>query len=185
MKLGNIPSAAAFLPPWFRSIKPSCRIKDCFNKNTMNRLRTVDRLSPKAVKELPTIHAPSIRSTKVQIRMSVKVEQPMRVTRLNPMEDKLGKSLMYWTISKAEQNRQGQPLKKFFNQSDRIRNYLINPQLFLDFSIQAIQRCCIGLMIGGIKYQKVGGSRYEMSMFESQELEIFLNDFSYRVNDSQ
>jgi type III restriction enzyme len=38
-------------------------------------------------------------------------------------------------------------------------------------------------MIDGIKYQKVGGSQYEMALFEAQELEVYLNDFSFKVSD--
>ena len=38
-------------------------------------------------------------------------------------------------------------------------------------------------MIEGIKYQKFGGSEYEMALFEAQELEVYLNDFSFKVKD--
>ncbi|MFA5669166.1 MAG: hypothetical protein WC967_07975, partial [Balneolaceae bacterium] len=36
----------------------------------------------------------------------------------------------------------------------------------------------------GIKYQKIGGAEYEMALFEAQELEVYLNDFSFKVTDS-
>src|SRR5690606_5165985 len=59
-----------------------------------------------------------------------------------------------------------------------------NPQLFLDLTTQAIKRTLYDLMIDGIKYQKIGGAEYEMALFEAQELEVYLNDFSFKVTDS-
>lgn len=38
-------------------------------------------------------------------------------------------------------------------------------------------------MIDGIKYQKIGDSEYEMKLFEADELEIYLNDFTFNVSD--
>jgi type III restriction enzyme len=69
--------------------------------------------------------------------------------------------------------------------SGRIEDILVNPQLFLDLSVQAIKRTLYGVMIDGIKYQKIGGSAYEMALFEAQELEIYLNSFTYKVTDSE
>jgi len=39
-------------------------------------------------------------------------------------------------------------------------------------------------MIDGIKYQKIGGSEYEMALFEAQELEVYLNDFTFKVKNA-
>ena len=41
------------------------------------------------------------------------------------------------------------------SKSDRIGDIIINPQLFLDLTIQAIKRILYDLMIDGIKYQKL------------------------------
>jgi type III restriction enzyme len=37
-------------------------------------------------------------------------------------------------------------------------------------------------MIDGIEYHKIGDSDYEMRLFEEQELEIYLNDFTFKVS---
>ena len=39
-------------------------------------------------------------------------------------------------------------------------------------------------MIDGIKYQQIGGSAYEMTLFEAQELEVYLNDYTFNVTNS-
>ncbi|MCC5939648.1 MAG: DEAD/DEAH box helicase family protein [Lunatimonas sp.] len=139
----------------------------------------------KALKELPAIHAPSIRSTKVQISMTDggidtlyagdKLESYGGYTWKIP--DVLG-----YIQSKTELTRS--TIEQILTQSDRIGDILVNPQLFLDLAIQAITRILHGLMIDGIKYQKIGSTEYEMSLFEAQELEIYLNDFSYKVKDA-
>ena len=66
--------------------------------------------------------------------------------------------------------------------SERIEDILVNPQLFLDKATQAIKRNLYELMIDGIKYQKIGSDQYEMKLFEAQELEIYLNNFTHRVS---
>ena len=72
---------------------------------------------------------------------------------------------------------------EILSNSNRIEDILVNPQLFLDFATQAIKRTLYDLMIDGIKYQKIGDSEYEMALFEAQELEVYLNDFSFKVSD--
>ena len=83
--------------------------------------------------------------------------------------------------SKTELTRS--TIQEILSKSDRIGDVLINPQLFLDLTTQTIKRTLYDLMINGIKYQKIGGSEYEMALFEAQELEVYLNDFSFKVSD--
>ena len=83
--------------------------------------------------------------------------------------------------SKTELTRS--TIQEILSKSGRINDILINPQLFLDLSSQAIKRTLYDLMIDGIKYQKIGTSEYEMTLFEAQELEVYLNDFSFKVSD--
>jgi type III restriction enzyme len=141
-------------------------------------------LAAKAIKDLPDIKAPSIRSTKIGITMTGEgvgtnyvgqgIETYERHTWKIP--DVLG-----YIQSKTELTRS--TIEEILSKSGRIENVLINPQLFLDLSTQAINRTLYSLMIDGIKYQKVGGSEYEMALFEAQELEVYLNDFSFKVTD--
>jgi type III restriction enzyme len=141
-------------------------------------------MAAKAIRDLPEIKAPSIRSTKVQIAMNDegvgtiytgnKVESYDGYTWIIP--DVLG-----YIQSKTELTRS--TIEGILSKSERIEDILINPQLFLDHSTQAIKRTLYDLMIDGIKYKKIGGSEYEMALFEAQELEVYLNDYSFRVTD--
>lgn len=142
-------------------------------------------LSAIAIKDLPEIKAPSIRSTKVQISMTDEGVGTMyagdKVESYGDYSWKIPDVLGY-IQSKTELTRS--TIQEILSKSDRIEDILINPQLFLDLSTQAIKRTLYDLMINGIKYQKIGSSDYEMALFESQELEVYLNDFSFKVTDT-
>lgn len=141
-------------------------------------------LATKAVKDLPEIKAPSIRSTKVNINMTDEGIETMyagdKVESYDSYSWKIPDVLGY-IQSKTELTRS--TIQEILSKSGRIGDILINPQLFLDLTTQAIKRTLYDLMIDGIKYQKIGSSDYEMALFEAQELEVYLNDFSFKVTD--
>jgi len=63
--------------------------------------------------------------------------------------------------------------------SGRLEDLLINPQLFLDNTITAIQDVLADVMIDGIKYEKIGTKEYEMRLFE--DYEIHISDLTFKV----
>ena len=139
----------------------------------------------KAIKDLPEIKAPSIRSTKVQIEMTDQGVDTMyagdKVESYDRYVWKIPDVLGY-RQSKTELTRS--TIQQILSKSGRIGDIIINPQLFLDLATQAINRVLYDLMIDGIKYQKIGGSEYEMALFEAQELEVYLNNHSFKVSDA-
>ncbi len=139
----------------------------------------------KAVKELPQIKAPSIRSTKVKIDMTDKGVETMYAG--DKVESHGGYSwkipdVLGYIQSKTELTRS--TIYEILNKSGRIGDILTNPQLFLDLSVQAIKRTLYDIMIDGIKYQKINGQEYEMTLFEAQELEVYVNEHTFKVNDN-
>ena len=141
-------------------------------------------VAAKAIKEIQDIKAPSIRSTKVSVTMS-----DLGVGTLYSGDKVESYDSYSWKIpdvlgyiqSKTELTRS--TIQEILSKSGRINDILINPQLFLDLASQSIKRTLYDLMIDGIKYQKIGTSEYEMALFEAQELEVYLNDFSFKVSD--
>ena len=141
-------------------------------------------LAAKAVKDLPEIKTPSIRSTKIGITMTDEGVDTMYVG--EKVESYGGYSwkipdVLGYIQSKTELTRS--TLLEILEKSGRMSDILINPQLFLDLATQAIQRSLYDLMIDGIKYQKIGDAEYEMKLFEAQELEVYLNDFTFKLSD--
>jgi type III restriction enzyme len=142
-------------------------------------------LAAKSVKDIPEIKAPSIRSTKIGITMSGEGVDTRyvgeKVESYGGYNWKIPDVLGY-IQSKTELTRS--TLLEILEKSGRLADILVNPQLFLDLATQAIQRSLYDLMIDGIKYQRIGESEYEMKLFEAQELEVYLNDFTFKVSDS-
>ena len=149
-------------------------------------------LAAKAIKNLPEIKAPSLRSTKIGITMT---DEGIGTTYVGEKVESYGGNswkipdVLGYIQSKTELTRS--TIEEILRNSDRINDILINPQLFLDLATEGIKRTLYDLMIDGIKYQKtglsantVGGSEYEMALFEAQELEVYLNDFSFRVSET-
>lgn len=142
-------------------------------------------LSAKAIKDLPEIKAPSIRSTKIGITMT---DEGVGTNYVGEKVESYGgyswkiPDVLGYIQGKTELTRS--TIQEILSKSGRIGDILINPQLFLDLSSQAIKRTLYDLMIDGIKYQKIGGSEYEMVLFEAQELEVYLDDFSFKVTDT-
>jgi len=59
---------------------------------------------------------------------------------------------------------------------DRCHELEINPQMFLDNVVNAIRSNLNALLVEGIRYEKINGQRYEMTLFKSQEIETYLTN---------
>lgn len=68
------------------------------------------------------------------------------------------------------------------SKSGRMDDLAVNPQMFLDNAVSEIKKVLNRLMIDGIEYHLLGNERYEMSLFKGQQLEIYVNDFTFRVS---
>lgn len=71
------------------------------------------------------------------------------------------------------------------NQSGRYNELTINPQLFLDKVVLAIRNTLNSLLVNGIEYHKINGSFYEMSLFDGEEIETYLDNLLAVSNDKQ
>lgn len=65
---------------------------------------------------------------------------------------------------------------RVLNESGRLEDVLKNPQLFLDLASKHIKDALNRLMIDGIKYEKIGGSEYEMRLFKDAEIESYIEN---------
>jgi len=60
-------------------------------------------------------------------------------------------------------------------QSERYHELEINPQMFLDNVVSAIQKSLNALLVDGIKYEKINDKYSEMKLFNDHELEGYLS----------
>lgn len=138
------------------------------------------------IRKLPYISEPSIRSTKVKITMNDKTGIDTQYLAEKPISygnhswvipDVLG-----YIQNKTDLTRS--TIMSILTKSGRLNDVTKNPQLFLDLTSSAIKHVLYGMMIDGIKYEKINGYEYEMRLFEAQDLEIYLNQYSFEVSDT-
>ena len=143
-------------------------------------------LAAKAIKEIPEIKAPSIRSTKVSVTMT---DEGVGTSYVGDKIESYGgyswkiPDVLEYIQSKTELTRS--TIQEIISKSGRINDILINPQLFLDLASQAIKRTLYDLMIDGIKYHKIGNAEYyTLELFDDKDFEVYLNDFAFKVSEN-
>lgn len=140
------------------------------------------RNAAKAVREMPRIVAPTIRAVKTEVALTDE-----GVT-TNYKGEKVAKGGVDYIIpdflgyiqNRTELTRS--TIWAILEQSCRLDDISVNPQLFMDLAVSAIRRVLYDMMIDGIEYYRIGTSEYEMRRFTDNELEIYLNDFTHKVS---
>src|SRR3990170_3685061 len=90
--------------------------------------------------------------------------------------------MLAYIQSKTELTRS--TILEIMKNSKRLKELLLNPQLFMDNAVSIIKDELHQLMIDGIKYEKIGDKIYEMTLFDDSDFEIYLDEFTHIVNDS-
>jgi len=67
-------------------------------------------------------------------------------------------------------------LVRILKDSDRLGEFLTNPQKFMDMVAAVIKHELHKLIVDGIKYEKVAGEEYEMRLFETEEVIGYLHN---------
>ncbi len=144
-------------------------------------------LAGKAVKEMPAIHRPIVRSTRMGVNITEKgvsgnllSDAIVEYGKENPSVSDLPDVVSY-IQNKAELTRQ--TVFDIIRQSGRMKDILVNPQLFMDNAVKAIKNTLYELMIDGIQYEKIGNKFYEMTLFDDADFEIYLDHFTHTVKD--
>ena len=140
-------------------------------------------MSAKAVKNMPETKKPSIKSTKKKVLITQEGVDGLLVS--DSVNDDYGirfeiPDMLTYIQSKTELTRH--TILKILKVSGRLGEVLLNPQLFMDNAVSAIKSVLYGLMVEGIKYEKIGNKVYEMTLFEDNELEIYLDRFTFTIN---
>jgi len=164
-----------FLEIW-EKIKYKTRYRVSYDTNLLI------QKAAEAIKELPEIKPPTIRSTKVAINIDNKGIDTSyvsdKVVHYNT-NDLYIPDVIAYIQQKTELTRK--TVVEILKQSKRFDDIVINPQLFLDLVSNAIKRVMNELLVDGIKYEKIGNEVYEMRLFEAQELETYLDEFTFKV----
>lgn len=139
-------------------------------------------LAAKAVKNMPETRKPAIKSTKKMVLITQKGIEGQLMS--DSVDDDYGSrfeipDMLAYIQAKTELTRH--TILEILKKSERMSELLLNPQLFMDNAVAAIKSALYGLMVEGINYEKIGDKIYEMKLFEDNELEIYLDQFTFAV----
>lgn len=167
-----------FLELWEKlKAKTSYRVK-------YDTLKLIEMAS-REIKNMPDIVAPSINSIKTEIVLTkdgVSTEyKGVRETTLK--SDYVIPDILSYIQDRTELTRS--TIYKILVQSERIDDLAVNPQYFMDVVVDKVNNVLQNLMIEGIEYHKIGDSEYEMRLFQEHDLEIYLNDFTFKVKNKE
>lgn len=138
--------------------------------------------SAKEVKNMPETKKPAIKSTKKRVLITQEGVDGLLVS--DSINDDYGirfemPDMLAYIQSKTELTRH--TILKILKKSGKLSEVLLNPQLFMDNAVTAVKSVLYGLMVDGIKYEKIGGKVYEMALFDDKGFEIYLDDFTHHV----
>ncbi len=136
-----------------------------------------------SIKNLPESPLPSLKATKVELNITtegidISLVREKREFYGNQCSWKLPDIIEY-IQQKTELTRN--TIKRILEKSNRWEDFFTNPQYFSDQCVAVIKRTLTELLVDGIKYEKIGNQYYEMRLFTIQELETYLDKFTFEV----
>ena len=176
VKLGKGYGSEAFMGIWNK-------IKYCTRYSVKYDTADLVVLAAKAVKEMAETKKPTIRSTKKKVLITDDGIEGQLVSDSGDDSYALRfeiPDMLSYIQGKTELTRS--TILEILKRSGRINELLQNPQLFMDNAVIVIKSVLYELMIDGIKYEKIGGKLYEMKLFEDNDLEIYIDQFTHKVN---
>ncbi len=129
-----------------------------------------------ALKDEPEVSVPQISVTRSQIMFSEEgVEEAPRSMRNATLADYRPALPDIIGYLQRETELTRSTLVEILVRSGRVQEALKNPQEFMEQAASCIQHAKRELMVDGVKYERVVGHRYEMQLFENEEIESYLS----------
>ncbi len=135
-----------------------------------------------AIKKMPAIIPPIIKSIKTGIDIAKKSVEGRQlnfgVYKVSEFSNEIPNVAGY-IQNKTELTRS--TIISILKSSGRLKDVLLNPQLFLDQAVKEINTVLTDLMVEGIKYEKIGDAEiYKMELFAKDEIEAYRENL-YKV----
>jgi len=138
------------------------------------------KTASKAVCQMPVIKKAVIKTTKTALKFDeTGIVSDIKASYTTTLDNIFGiPDVLFYIQERTELTRS--TILEILLQSGRIGDVMINPQLFLDNVVSAINDVLTDLMVEGIKYEKIGAKEYEMRLFE--DYEIHINELTFKIS---
>jgi type III restriction enzyme len=129
------------------------------------------------IKQMPRIEPLKIQFIKAELDIDNRGVVGRRETKNEIVEIENNFSLPdILSYLQKETNLTRKTIFEILNNSSRLNDFKINPQKFIDQSLDIIRNELNSLIIKGIKYERIDGKVYEMKLFEQGELMSYLDN---------
>jgi len=171
--------------PKFLEIWKKIRHKTCYSVEYSTDI--LIEKSSRIIDNLPQTSPPSLRSTKVSIQMKKEGLETNLLNEKREVYDKKSALLLPDVVEYIQQKTEltRYTIYEILLKANRWNDILVNPQAFIDECVTIIKKTLSELMVDGIKYEKIGNEYYEMRLFETEELETYLDNFTFKVNNKE
>lgn len=128
------------------------------------------------IKSMPDVQRPVIKAVRAEIKMGSEGVGAGIIGETVAMDNaSLPKleipNVVGYVQNKTELTRA--TILEIFKKSDRLRDLMVNPQMFLDLAVAEIRNVLHDLMIDGIKYERIAGKEYAMMLFSDKDVETY------------
>ena len=176
------------LDPAFKQLWDKIKQKTTYQVNYTT--ENLIKQAANAIKQLPEIKAPHLHSEKRSIKLNQETgvttelqNKKIEYIKTNTITHQYMPNIVAYIQEKTKLTNT--TIIDILKQSNRLKDTLINPQAFLDVSINAIKTTLHTLMIDGITYHKLGKQSYEMRLFNDQPIDIYLDTHKHDVNNKE
>jgi type III restriction enzyme len=127
------------------------------------------------IKDMEKLRAVTISTTREELEVTKAGVQAGRVLEARTTEAPKPKALPdILAFLQRETELTRHTLVRILKESGRLKDFPVNPQAFMTEVAKAINRTLHGMIVDGIKYERIAGQEYEMRLFEEDEIESYL-----------
>ena len=128
-----------------------------------------------AIKDMENIRPVTISTTREELEITQAGIQGGRVLEEKSAEAPKAKALPdILAFLQRETELTRHTLVRILKASNRLQDFPVNAQAFMTEVAKHINRTLHGMIVDGIKYERIAGQEYEMRLFEEEEVESYL-----------
>ena len=127
------------------------------------------------IKDMEKVRAVTISTTREELEVTKAGVQAGRVLEARTTEAPKPKALPdILAFLQRETELTRHTLVRILKESGRLKDFPVNPQAFMTEVAKILNRTLHGMIVDGIKYERIAGQEYEMRLFEEDEIESYL-----------
>jgi type III restriction enzyme len=138
---------------------------DMLVTNALKAIKSMDRIEPAKV---------SYKEARLDVKKKGVVTEELKVSEQQVVYGGRLPDIIAYLQKETELTRS--TIVRILKESNKLDEFIINPQKFMDSVSEILKRELNKLIIDGIKYEKISDQEYSMRLFEDKEIISYLNN---------